>query len=181
MSLKEQLKILQSKKQYAAMIALLEASDEPQKATIIARIQLKMREAERAEVEVKATTEPVKDAIHRVPAPPAKAKRISRLWRVFLVLLVIMTAAGIVNMVQRVQQIDAKVEADTAWIGLGAYCGRVLARETNISDCDAWREWIRQDYAQVVIDCNEAMPWLYDDERFYDCLEDGLPAKAIGR
>lgn len=177
MSLKEQLKILQSKKQYAAMITLLEASDEPQKATIIARIQLKMQEAARAEVEVKATAEtvPLKATVQ-----PVK-RRISRLWRVFLVLLVIATIAGIVNTVQRVQQIDAKVLADTAWIGLGAYCGRVLARQTNISDCDAWRAWITQDYAQVVVDCNEASPWLYDDERFYDCLEDGLPAKAIGR
>lgn len=109
------------------------------------------------------------------PSAPVK-RRISKFWYVFLALLLIATAAGVINMVQRVQQIDAKVEADTAWIGLGAYCGRVLARETNISDCDAWREWIRQDYSQVVIDCNNASPWLYDDETFYECLEDGLPA-----
>lgn len=168
---KQQLKTLQGKQQYAAMIALLEASDEPNRDTIIARIQLKMKEAERAEVVLNKTSETVAP---KAIVQPVK-RRISRWWRVFLALLVIMTAAGIVNMVQRVQQIDAKVEADTAWIGLGAYCGRVLARETNISDCDAWREWIRQDYAQVVIDCNEAMPWLYDNETFYTCLEDGLP------
>lgn len=168
---KQQLKTLQDKKEYAAMIALLEASDEPNRSTIIARIQLKIQEAARAEVVLNKTAETVAP---KATVQPVK-RRISRWWRVFLVLLVIMTAAGIINMVQRVQQIDAKVEADTAWIGLGAYCGRVLARETNISDCDAWREWIRQDYAQVVIDCNEAMPWLYDDERFYTCLKDGLP------
>lgn len=130
--------------------------------------QLKKVEPVKPEVVLNKTSETV---VPKATVQPVK-RRISRWWRVFLVLLLIMTAAGIVNTVQRVQQIDAKVEADTAWIGLGAYCGRVLRWETNISDCTAWREWIERDYRAEVIDCNTRHPWLYEDINFYNCLTD---------
>lgn len=99
MSLKSQLKILQDRKQYAAMIALLEASDEPNRTTIIARIQLKMQEAERAEVEVKATTEPVQE-LPKLRTPPVRradsgqSQRTTRLILFTIVTIIVVPLVG---------------------------------------------------------------------------------------
>lgn len=165
MSLKEQLKILQSKKQYAAMIALLEASNEPNRSTIIARIQLKMQEAARAEVEAKATSEPVhlpfEGDVRKAQPVKKKPSPTRKYWRLFLVLLVVATVIGIWSVATKVTDVFHKV-------GLSAYC----RYEDKSTDCIAWRDMTWNAQQAVVRECYAKYEYPKYDYAFYGCLED---------
>jgi hypothetical protein len=82
-SLKTQLKKLQEAKQYEAMIVLLEASNEPQKKVVIARIKQRMKEEAKAAAPVPAPTTTAKPAGKPLPGTgeaPVKQKAPSD-WR----------------------------------------------------------------------------------------------------
>ena len=173
-NLKAQLKALLAAKEYRAAMTLLESSTLPDKRTYIERIKKRMAEETTAQAPVKPMAESGKTP-GRSPAKAMPARRKTWLW-VAAVLMVIVAGCAVIIAV-KVSQIDNQLTADTAWIGVEAYCGRILADTgiVNIRNCDTWEAKVKTEQSSVVVACNNQVAWLTNEYDFYDCLLHRLP------
>lgn len=157
--LKAQLKKLQDAKQYEAMIVLLEASDEPNKKVVIARIRQKMKDDAKAKAPAPAASKPLP---FEEPAPKPARRRGCMFYGMIALLILVAISIPV--------GINIKNGVDRAFLrtALWAYCRDA----EKSSDCDAWREANWSQFEAITKQCNDQ--WEYPTYRasFFICMED---------